>query len=260
MKKKTSNGQAGKTRAYLKYAIGEIILVVIGILVALSINNWNDLRKEQIKEQTILLQLKDDYQSNLLQLEEKMGMRKVIVHKATQILNAIDHPNLVQRDSLIHHLASIKMDPTFDPVQNDLISSGNLRLIRNKKLKKFFSNWTSDIVAVREMERIWTLFTHQQIQPRYMRLGITRELFNNYWDKETLVFLLDKDSSTETSSIGKSKVAASLKKLTSDRMIESIASHAINFNKIVNQQSKTLHKRITEILKLIDSELERTNN
>ena len=32
----------GKTGKYLKYAIGEIILVVIGILIALSINNWND--------------------------------------------------------------------------------------------------------------------------------------------------------------------------------------------------------------------------
>ena len=38
-----------KTGKYLKYAIGEIILVVIGILIALSINNWNETRKERIK-------------------------------------------------------------------------------------------------------------------------------------------------------------------------------------------------------------------
>ncbi|MDA9089574.1 DUF6090 family protein [Maribacter arcticus] len=36
----------GKTTKYFKYAIGEIVLVVIGILIALSINNWNDARKE----------------------------------------------------------------------------------------------------------------------------------------------------------------------------------------------------------------------
>ncbi len=36
-----------KTGKYLKYAIGEIILVVIGILIALSINNWNENRKSK---------------------------------------------------------------------------------------------------------------------------------------------------------------------------------------------------------------------
>ena len=39
--------EQGKTANYLKYAIGEIILVVIGILIALSINNWNENRKEE---------------------------------------------------------------------------------------------------------------------------------------------------------------------------------------------------------------------
>ncbi len=45
--------ETGKTSKYLKYAIGEIILVVIGILIALSINNWNESRKEAIQETAI---------------------------------------------------------------------------------------------------------------------------------------------------------------------------------------------------------------
>jgi hypothetical protein len=44
----------GKTGRYFKYAIGEIVLVVIGILIALQINNWNENRKQQIKEREIL--------------------------------------------------------------------------------------------------------------------------------------------------------------------------------------------------------------
>jgi len=50
--------ETGKTSKYLKYAIGEIILVVIGILIALSINNWNENRKQVIIEQEILNSLK----------------------------------------------------------------------------------------------------------------------------------------------------------------------------------------------------------
>ena len=43
--------EQNKTGKYFKYAIGEVVLVVIGILIALSINNWNDSRKERISEQ-----------------------------------------------------------------------------------------------------------------------------------------------------------------------------------------------------------------
>ena len=45
----------GKTSKYIKYAIGEIVLVVIGILIALQINNWNEQKNEQ-KNATILAQ------------------------------------------------------------------------------------------------------------------------------------------------------------------------------------------------------------
>lgn len=49
-----------KTEKYLKYAIGEIILVVIGILIALQINNWNEERKNKIKESAYLEGIKSD--------------------------------------------------------------------------------------------------------------------------------------------------------------------------------------------------------
>ncbi len=58
----------GKTGKYFKYAIGEIILVVIGILIAVSINNWNEARKDKITEQKVLKTLKSDFKSNLTQL------------------------------------------------------------------------------------------------------------------------------------------------------------------------------------------------
>jgi len=44
----------GKTGKYLKYALGEIILVVIGILIALQINNWNENRKNRNLERVVL--------------------------------------------------------------------------------------------------------------------------------------------------------------------------------------------------------------
>ncbi|WP_242082433.1 DUF6090 family protein [Aestuariivivens sediminis] len=55
----------GKTEKYLKYAIGEIVLVVIGILIALSINNWNEERKQRQKEMVNLIAIKGDLENDL---------------------------------------------------------------------------------------------------------------------------------------------------------------------------------------------------
>ena len=57
---------AGKTGKYFKYAIGEIVLVVIGILIALSINNWNENQKLNKKTQDYYLQLLEDLKSDLV--------------------------------------------------------------------------------------------------------------------------------------------------------------------------------------------------
>ena len=59
----------GKTSKYLKYAIGEIVLVVIGILIALQINNWNENRKTRVKENVIVKSLYDEFMFNSKYLE-----------------------------------------------------------------------------------------------------------------------------------------------------------------------------------------------
>ena len=54
----------GKTGKYLKYAIGEIVLVVIGILIALSINNWNNNQQDKRTEQATLKALLSEFHDN----------------------------------------------------------------------------------------------------------------------------------------------------------------------------------------------------
>ena len=57
--------EKNKTGKYFKYAIGEIVLVVIGILIALQINNWNEERKANISENKALLALKNEFDKNI---------------------------------------------------------------------------------------------------------------------------------------------------------------------------------------------------
>lgn len=58
----------GKTGKYFKYAIGEILLVVIGILIALSINNWNENKKASLKEAANLKSIKSELESSLQEI------------------------------------------------------------------------------------------------------------------------------------------------------------------------------------------------
>ncbi len=59
-----------RTSKYLLYAIGEIALVVIGILIALQINNWNEWRKDRISEDKILMEIKESLVVNIDRLED----------------------------------------------------------------------------------------------------------------------------------------------------------------------------------------------
>ena len=63
--------EKNKTGKYLKYAIGEIILVVIGILIALSINNWNENRKGKIVKKDFLIRFYNDLQKDTSILNQK---------------------------------------------------------------------------------------------------------------------------------------------------------------------------------------------
>ena len=62
-----SENKMGK---YFKYAIGEIILVMIGILLALQVNTWNEERKAEVKERNLFSNLKVDFESRLNELKE----------------------------------------------------------------------------------------------------------------------------------------------------------------------------------------------
>jgi hypothetical protein len=112
---------------YLLYAIGEIVLVVIGILIALSINNWNESRKEHDEERAILEQVRTEFRSNLKQLDEKILIRDRQLAGAQDLLAFIDFPETRVKDSV--EVAIIQTMPytTFDPIVNDLAAAGSLR-------------------------------------------------------------------------------------------------------------------------------------
>ena len=138
--------ETGKTGKYLKYAIGEIILVVIGILIALSINTWNENRKDEKKEQLILKSLKVNLYENLklLNLAEKATTD---AYNASLNLHELITPNIgrvnkIEIDSLISTMFDYFSFDANSGTINEIINSGQLNIIQNEELKNQISNWS----------------------------------------------------------------------------------------------------------------------
>jgi len=79
-----------KTGKYFKYALGEIILVVIGILIALQINNWNENRKQDIRERSVLNELKQGLESNRSILENRKLEYRSFQSKSKTLIDHIE--------------------------------------------------------------------------------------------------------------------------------------------------------------------------
>ncbi|MAU15802.1 MAG: hypothetical protein CMH46_09715 [Muricauda sp.] len=248
-----------KFSKYLIYAIGEIILVVIGILIALSINNWNEKQKDLAQEQLILKQLQREYTSNLNQLDEKILMRNEGLEACQVLLNYIDRSVPINANEFYKTIWQIIRDPTFDPIVNDIIGSEKLRLIQNQELVELLSNWSSEVYQVQELELQYQKFRSEIIVPCSNRLGITRNVNDALWkDGYTPTEALDKKDNYKFT-IGSTKKKLDLTEVISDVELEGIVTMVITFYQMTNMQSQTLRERIKRMLSIIENEIEKNN-
>ena len=133
----------GNIRKYALYAIGEIALVMIGILLALQVNNWNEKRLEKIEEQAALLNLQKDFDLNRKNLLNSINQIKNNIQGSATILNHTGQkyqpPIQLDIDSLLLFATST---PRYFPQNgflNELINSGKLFFNNNfKSLKILF--------------------------------------------------------------------------------------------------------------------------
>jgi len=244
-----------KTGKYLKYAIGEIVLVMVGILLALQVNNWNEVRKDSIKEQQILKQLTEDYNSNLLQLEQKIAHRKKIIEAATKVLQYIDEPLNINNDSLYSQLNVMIGNPTFKPIENNLVNSGDILLIKNKKLNQLLTTWPSNVIHIKEIENIWNNKMWESVIPLFNNFGILREGFYKWWNDEQNIKWVLEGTFINPFQKPNSNKALKASEVLETKELEGIASIAVSVNYAANLQSQVLRKQILEILELLNNEI-----
>lgn len=123
---------------YLGYAAGEIVLVVIGILIALQINNWNDARKDRARELDYLHNIREDVAGNIEQMNAYLKTRDEEIAAAQRILTHYNGTPITDASAFNADSISIYNWKRFylgDNTYQELIGSGNFALLSNPKIK-----------------------------------------------------------------------------------------------------------------------------
>lgn len=139
--------ETGKTSRYIKYAIGEIVLVVIGILIALQINNWNKNQQDLKKEQEVLKNLRAEVLQNLDEIKRDHEFNVECLDACYTLLE-IDKTKSVNPLKIDSLMGTALDFATFDArlgVVNDVVSSGKLELIKDEDLRLLLNQWTGEL-------------------------------------------------------------------------------------------------------------------
>jgi hypothetical protein len=248
--------ETGKTGKYFKYAIGEIVLVVIGILIALGINNWNEHRKQKLEEKIILAQLHIEFNSNLKQLNQKIELKKEIINSALKLFKYIDFEELRNKDSIDYYLARTIPYTTFDPIVNEIALSNQLNLLQNDSLKQKLTYWTSELADNREDELTWKYYRENKYVPflvEHYQLRTIRNLANqsNLLEK----YLIEENTSNIVAKIGNSKYKENYNALLNLPNFEDHLERCVTQNRHSLNQSLILRKKIMQIIGILDHEI-----
>jgi len=166
-----------KPLKYMRYAIGEILLVVIGILIALQINNWNQNRITSARESLLLKEINTEFKFNKEELESTVRAYVHIREQCNYLLKSL--PIIlseIDKDSLSRALSQIRYLPTADLSMGSisaLINTSSFEIITNTELRSLLIQWDDLIADYFEREGQAINYTRQTIIP-YLAKKIPR--------------------------------------------------------------------------------------
>ncbi len=135
----------GKLKNYLFYAIGEILLIVVGILVALQINSWTLAKRNYTEETAILTRIQMDFENNQRLLNNNQKKWQVISNDLRELLEMVGPNPKEYPDKLVHkYMSSLYFIPGYNPSKgavSSIILSGKISLIENLELRYKLNQW-----------------------------------------------------------------------------------------------------------------------
>ena len=159
-----------KTGKYFKYAIGEIVLVMIGILLALQVSNWNQDRKDRISERKLLDNIHRDFVHNKVDFDSL----KAIHYRALEGLEKLVTLFPLGNDSLkytAYKKYNLQMEGmTYYPYSGSIesvVNSNALQLIQDEELQKYLVSWKDVFLDYKEDEKVYYDYLTDFLWPYY---------------------------------------------------------------------------------------------
>ena len=166
---------------YLLYSVGEILLVMIGILLALQVNNWNEYKKERKLERSTLFELKESVDATILSFESDLSSSFKKLEFTSELIDHLEN-NMSMPDSFPqkHNFPVQHTTITVNRSGYDLLTNRGIDIIRNEDLRKaivrFFAFDVPDILSKAEY---WHDRTHRY-QEYYYTYVDTAPLNNDF--------------------------------------------------------------------------------
>jgi len=251
--------EQNKTGKYLKYAIGEIVLVVIGILIALSINTWNEMQKLKTEEIEILQNFKKSIKEDISGMDRAMAINKRVKKSMNLIIDYMEQ-DLPYQDSLKYHFgnANVQWLIAINLSVFEALKSKDLNLISNDSLRQSIIGLYS-----------WSNGSFVTDQNRYRDLledgskNIYNSRFNAFWQDNYEIWKLNNsfDKDFRPTELISKMVPLDFEKLKKDyEYIYFLKSLRNRFNWYVENNAENMLKILTINLNEIEKELERLEN
>jgi hypothetical protein len=162
-----------KPSIYLIYAIGEVVLVVFGILIALQINNWNEAKKERQIESKILNEILSNLDIDLQNLDLALVENNEFLIHNIEVLEHLQN-DLPLSDSLKYHYSMLYGHGNFHPntIGFDNLNSRGIDIIQNESLRNAVSELYSYkyFSIVEEKRTVVRKFQNFQIEEIYKNI------------------------------------------------------------------------------------------
>lgn len=142
-----------KLNKYLLYAFGEIILVVIGILIALQINNWNQNRLEKLKSVDYHKRIVEDLDLNIQTFTWDSTRSSNMTKRMIKSLKSLEKPKISKGEmdtldySLRNYFQFVRINTNLN-TYDEIKSSGDIGLIYNKDLRKSINSYLTYLSAI----------------------------------------------------------------------------------------------------------------
>ena len=228
-----------KTSRYVTYAIGEIILVVIGILIALQINNWNSSRIDNKRVDAFVEKLKIQTQNNIDKTEDYIANFDSYFKISQELVYIIGEKTIEDIDPKIDSLVNVNYHDYHLNLDTNIITegreNGDLALLSSDKLRQALYNLITENIALTERERI----TNEDLNL----------LFVPYLNRN-----MNLRNRTPISTIGKSKLYKNDNyKILDDQEFENYIISRMEYNKDNLEVYKKMKYLLESIYKLIET-------